>query len=126
MSHRLSLTLSALAALVATPALAGPLHTPFSFVGGSQTPYCIVTNVGTKAIEVDVSATSIGGGLRAPIVNNCPVPPNTLSAGATCFSYYADGATLSCHFTAKGKVRAALQILDGSNNVVDTIPATAK
>jgi hypothetical protein len=126
MSYRLSLTMSVLAAFVAGPAFAASLHTPFSFIGGDHTPYCIITNVDSKEIEVTATATTLAGSPRTPVVDNCPTPPSTLNVGATCFSYYGDGAHLSCHFTAKGKARASLQIIDAGANVVDTIPATVK
>jgi hypothetical protein len=118
--------LSVLFSLVAAPAFAGSLHTTFVIVTGDQTPYCVITNVDSKAIEVDASATSLAGSPRTPAGDTCPTPPNTLNAGAACFTNYAENATLSCHFTAKGKVRASMQLFDSGNNLVHVIPATAK
>ena len=125
MTRHLSLKLSVLASLIATPCFAGSLHTTFILVTDGQTPYCVINNVDSKAIEVTVSATSLAGSTRTPVLNNCPTPPSTLNAGAACFTSYASDAVLSCHFTAKGKVRASAQILD-AGNLTQVIPATAK
>ena len=126
MVRRVSFLLSALVPLIATPAFAGTLHTPFTFVGDDQTPSCVISNVDSKEIEVVVSGTSIGGSTRTPISNSCPTPPGTLNAGATCVVQYADSADLSCHFTVKGKVRASAQLTDAAGNLAVAVPATAK
>jgi hypothetical protein len=126
MARSLSFASSALFVLVAAPAFAGSLATSFVFVNAGDTPHCIITNVDSKDIEVTASATSLAGTVRTPESNICPTPPSTLNAGASCYTSYIDGADLACRFTAKGKVRASVQILDGSNNVRVAIPATAK
>jgi hypothetical protein len=126
MTRHLSLKLSVLATLIATPCFAGSLHTTFVLVSDNQTPYCVITNVDSKAIEVETSATSLAGNPRSSVIDNCPTPPNTLNAGAACFTSYAENATLACHFTAKGKVRASMQLFDSANNLLQVIPATAK
>jgi hypothetical protein len=126
MTRRLFVTLSAVSSLVATPAMAGSLFAPFTFVPGSNAPYCIITNADSKPIEVSVSATGFAGNVLTPTSNNCPDAPDTLNPSATCYAVYADSSDLACRFTTKGKARAHTEVLDGSNNVVTTIPATAK
>jgi hypothetical protein len=125
MTRHLSLELSVLASLIATPCFAGSLHTTFILVTDGQTPYCVINNVDSKPIEVTASATSLAGSTRTPVLDNCPTPPSTLNAGAACFTSYASDATLSCHFTAKGKARASAQLF-AAGDLIQVIPATAK
>lgn len=120
------LLLASVLVSIASPALAGSLHTSFVFITGSNNAYCIITNVNTKPIEVTVSATSFGGSTATPSTNNCPVAPNTLNPGASCYASYNDNISVACSFTAKGKARASMNVISPANELIAVYPATAK
>jgi hypothetical protein len=126
MIRRLLLTSSVLVSIAASPALAGSLHTSFVFITGSNNAYCVITNVNTKPIEVTATASTFAGNTATPSANNCPVPPNTLDAGASCYAVYNDDIDVACNFTAKGKARASMNVLSPANELVAVYPATAK
>jgi hypothetical protein len=126
MIRRLLLSSSALVTIAASPALAGSLHTSFVFITGSNSAYCIITNVNTKPIEVTATASTFAGNTAPPAIANCPVPPNTLNPGASCYSSYNDDVDVACNFTAKGKARASMSVISGTNELVAVYPASAK
>lgn len=121
--------LLALTIVTATsPALAGGVLATPLMLSYKATHYgaCVVTNVGTSAAEVEVTIKNNIGSTLPPINDTCPTPPATLAAGQSCNRTAFLNEDIYCTFVGKGKFRASVQMIDTTEGVVATFPATAK
>ena len=59
-----------------------------------------------------------------PSVPSCGTGPTTLAPGTYCFNRYGATTDGYCVVTAKGKVRAALEVFDSAFNIKTLIGAT--
>ena len=114
-------SLLVLAALLAIPEVAGAatLIAPMVYASGSEYISCLATNSGTKPTRVTVTGRDMAGATVAAQFDVCTVdvPP-----GGTCAASF--GASVSCTFTSKGKLRAAVVLLDGLGHQLGSTPAT--
>ena len=103
------------------------LTTALAITNNGQTPVCVVTNVDKKPITVTAQLFDpLFGTPVTPASSTCPVPPATLAPGAGCF--VTGGANTNRYVvvtTSSAKVRAALDVLDGTTGALQVhIPAT--
>jgi hypothetical protein len=100
------------------------LATPLVINNGTDFPLCVATNIGTKNATVTVEFKDGTGAVQTPIAASCGTVPVTLTPGRYCFNRYATGADGYCVVSAKGKVRAALEVYDSGFLVKTLIGAT--
>ena len=105
-------------------ARAATVATPLVIVNGTDFPTCVATNVGAKDTDVTVELRNGSGVVQTPTGAGCDPAPHTLGAGVYCFNRYAAGTDGYCVVSAKGKVRAALEVYDSGFLTKTVVPAT--
>jgi hypothetical protein len=103
------------------------LTTAPAVTNNGQTPTCLITNIDKKPITVTAQLFDpLFGNPETPVSNTCPVPPATLAPGTGCF--VMGGANTNVYVvvtTSSAKVRAALDVFDGTTGALEVhIPAT--
>ncbi len=97
------------------------LRTPFILAGTELD--CFVTNIGTKPLEVTVSATDAVGASLASVADTCTgtlvAPQRTCVVVVTAFPTVPTGGF--CSFRGKGKFRAVGYGVNGTS--VTAVPA---
>lgn len=100
---------------------AAALASPWISANGTDFLACVATNIGTGNAEAIAELKDMAGTVQTPTGSSCIGP---LAAGASCLNQYGPGVDGYCVIAAKGKIRAALVLYDGSNNVKVVVPAT--
>lgn len=121
-----TLTLAALLVTTSQTASALELATTATDAQNGSTIACVLVNLGAKPATVTAEVRSFTDGASLTALDTCPTPPATLAAGAGCTANSTSTGDRAgyCRFTSKGKVRAALLVIDGFGNVTSTLPAT--
>jgi hypothetical protein len=107
-------------------AAATVLTTPGVPANNGQIPVCVLTNVDKMPITVTVQLFQDQTGKPEPSSNDCPVPPATLAPGTGCQAQLVANIQAYCVVTtSSAKVRAALDLFNGTTSALEVVvPAT--
>ncbi len=123
-SIRLSAFVLVFALAIVATARAAEYSSPILQAPAGNNLFCIVSNVGAKAINVTVVLHDFNGNV-VTASDTCLVINGVLPAGRSCSSGVAGPSTgTRCTVNASGKVRVEMVVVDSGGNITASMAAT--